>query len=301
MARFAMGQHRVQGDRQRDRRQGPCPASAHGVGDGDPHRRGRTQLVPFKIGKKVFEILDRHSSGGAAAGDARQVRRVESQFGHARFHPRRHVTGSRGMGRDRQPAHRRLDFLPPALRRRSAPVVRRAPGLLPGLGRTTRSQARRIVRAGFQIAQHRADGITLIQFDQPFLHPPAARGGHVHDGFVGLDLDDVLIGIDFLTDSDEQMDHGRFGNRFAQLRHDDGDLSHRDYAGVMERWRGGVMFDPKPRHSNTPALQHSFRFARAGFMIRAVVHFAPPPRCCGRSGGARPRDWGDRAPVCPWR
>ena len=76
-----------------------------------------------------------------------------------------------------------------------------------------------------QGATHRISGVALRgDFDDA---PPAGRG-YSGGGFVGLHLNEVLIGFHFLAWLDENLDDGGLGDGFAQLRHDNWHLGH-DY------------------------------------------------------------------------
>ena len=181
-------------------------------------------LVPLEIGDELLEVLDRDAAGGAAAGDARQIGRVQTEFMHARLHARRHVAGAGGIRRDRQTAHGRLHAFPDAVGRNpirigiavSVAVARRG----------IQSETRGIFLAGFEITEHRADGIALAQFDQEFLDLAAARRSHIHRGLVGFHFDDVLVGFHGVAGLDEEIDDGGLGDGLAELRHDDGNLGH---------------------------------------------------------------------------
>ena len=189
--------------------------------------------MPLEIGQEIFEILDRHPSRGSAAGDTCQVRRVQPQLIHSRLHARRHITRPGSMGRHRQAAHGWFDLLFLFVGQILVPVVRRLTRLAFSRARNVQAHARCVSRARFQIPEDRADGITLVQSHQPFFDAPAAGRGHVHGGFVGFHLDDVLIGVHLVADLDEEIDDRGFGDRLAQLRHDDGNLRH----GMVTRLR----------------------------------------------------------------
>ena len=82
--------------------------------------------------------------------------------------------------------------------------------------------ASRLFLADFQIAQHGPDRVAFIQVHQKFLDAARARCGHVHGRFVGLDFENVLIGLDPITGLDQEANDGGLGNRFPELRHDNG-------------------------------------------------------------------------------
>ena len=47
-----------------------------------------------------------------------------------------------------------------------------------------------------------------------------------HDGLVRLDFHDVLVALDFVARLHGEAHDGGFGDGFAELRHDDGNLGH---------------------------------------------------------------------------
>ena len=55
----------------------------------------------------------------------------------------------------------------------------------------------------------------------------AAGGGYVHDSLVGLDFNYIVVGFDGITLLEENLDDRCFGDRFAELWHENGDESHR--------------------------------------------------------------------------
>jgi hypothetical protein len=68
-----------------------------------------------EAGDVFFEILDSHASRRAAAGHARQIRRVQAKFVHARLEPRRKIARTRRICGNRQTAHGRLHAPAPAV------------------------------------------------------------------------------------------------------------------------------------------------------------------------------------------
>ena len=151
---------------------------------------------------------------------------MQPELIHPRLHPGRHVAGPRRVGWHRQTTNRRFNPALPEVRR-FGPVVRRAIGFRPDRGGRIKSQLRRVFPARLEVAEHHADRITLVQFDQPFFDPPATRRGNVHRGLVGFDFDDVLVRVHFVTDVDQHADDRGLGDGFTELRHDDGHLWHR--------------------------------------------------------------------------
>ena len=82
-----------------------------------------------------------------------------------------------------------------------------------------------------------ADRITLAELCGK-TGDAARRGrGHIDGGFVGLDFDDVLIGLDRIAGLDEELNDGCLGGGFAKLRPDGGNLRHGHRAS---KWRAGA-------------------------------------------------------------
>ena len=155
---------------------------------------------------------------------------MQTQFHHARFHARRHVAGTGGIGRDRQTPHSWLNSLSHGFR------MGFANGIGIGLGfvailvghRSVQTEAGGILLAGFEIAEHRTDGIAFVKLDQEFLDASRARRSNVHGRFAGFDLDDILVGAHLVANANKQVDDSSLGDGFAQLRHDDRNGGHGD-------------------------------------------------------------------------
>jgi len=108
IARFAVREHGVNANWQRDGRERTSPASAHRVGDATRIVE-LNSLVFFKARQKFFEILNRHPASSAAAGQTCEVGGVKAEFVHAGLHAWRHVARARCIRGHGQTAHGRLD------------------------------------------------------------------------------------------------------------------------------------------------------------------------------------------------
>ena len=216
-----MREQRIQLHRQTDRRDRARPTAAHRVGHGHAHRRGLAHPLLFQMRDEFLEVLHGDAARRAAAGDAREVGGVQTEFVHARLEPGRKIARALGVGRHGQTAHGGLH---PA----AADIDFRL-GNAFGLGAFRRhmnvqAQPRGLFLGGLDLPEHRADGVAFIELHGEFLHAPAAGRRHGHRGLVGLDFDEVLVGQDGVAGLDEKIDDGGLGDRFAELRHDDGNL-----------------------------------------------------------------------------
>ena len=190
-----------------------------------------TDVDEFRSGKDaIAEIGFGHgaqSDVGAAAGDAREVRGAQADLVHARLEARGNVAGPGGVRRHGQAAHGGLHA-----------GATEGTGVMGGLafvfmaavwnGRLViETQAGGFLGGGFDLAEHGADDITLVQLGGKADHAAGAGRGDGHGGLVGLDFDQVLVGHDVVAGLDEVADDGRLGDGLAELGHDDGDLRHK--------------------------------------------------------------------------
>ena len=74
--------------------------------------------------------------------------------------------------------------------------------------------------------ERRTYGITFVELGREMGDASATRRSHVHVRLVGLNLDDVLVRLDVVARLDQEADDRRFGNGFAELRHDDRNVRH---------------------------------------------------------------------------
>ena len=88
-------------------------------------------------------------------------------------------------------------------------------------------KSRGVCFARFHVAKDRADRVSLLQLHGDLGNLAFARRRHTHHGFVGFDLNNFLIVRNFITGLYLNIDNCGFGNRFAELRHDDWDLRHK--------------------------------------------------------------------------
>ena len=89
-----------------------------------------------------------------------------------------------------------------------------------------KSQSRRFFRRGLDLAEHHADGVAFVQLHGEFFDAPAAGRSHSHVGLVGLDFDQILVGLDGVAGLDQELMNAGLGDGLAQLRHDDGNRGH---------------------------------------------------------------------------
>ena len=88
-------------------------------------------------------------------------------------------------------------------------------------------KSRRIRFTRVDVTEDRADRISFLHLCGDLVDLAFARRRHAHDRLVRFDVNDFLIGGDFFARFHFYIDHSCFGNRFAQLRHDDGNLRHK--------------------------------------------------------------------------
>ena len=73
-------------------------------------------------------------------------------------------------------------------------------------------EARSVLFARFNIAEHRAYGIRLLQLHGNFVDLAFARRGHAHDCLICLDVDDFLIVHNVIARFDLDIDDCGFGD-----------------------------------------------------------------------------------------
>jgi hypothetical protein len=170
-----------------------------------------------------LKIFNGHPARRAAARHARQIGGVQAEFIHARLEPRRKIARARRVRRHGQTAHGGLNAILAAVRVRRVNVIGVA-----GFRRRGNVQAGQhdFLLGGFNLAEHRADGVAFVQLRGDFCNAPAARRRHVHVGLVRLDFDQILAGLDGVAGLDEKVDDAGLGDGLAQLRHDDGNGGH---------------------------------------------------------------------------
>ncbi len=120
-------------------------------------------------------------------------------------------------------------------------------------------ETRGIGFARFDITEHRADRVSSLHLRIDLRDLTRARRRHTHDGLVGLDFDDFLIGGNFVARLNLDRDDRRLGHRFAELRHGDWNFRHK----IIRREPGALW-----------------------------------PRSSSRSADARSRDSDDRESAC---
>ena len=219
-----MGQQDIQGDRENDGSQRASPTAPHGVGHGDTHRGGRGNSVALKILKEAFEIVDGNAPTRTAAGHSGEVGGMETEFGHTCLHAGREETGSARVGWHGQTTHGGSHFFLGGAGLLLAGGISLLGLLLGRRGRRvmeTESLGIRI--ADFQITECRPDCITLADNSGDFAKDSAAGDGNTHDRFVGLDLQQIRVGLYPVADREGRTDDGGFGDRLAELGHDDGE------------------------------------------------------------------------------
>ena len=74
------------------------------------------------------------------------------------------------------------------------------------------SKPRSVLFACFNVAEHRAHGICLLQLHCDPVDLAFARRSHAHDRFVRLDVDDFLIVHNFVARFDLDIDDCGFGD-----------------------------------------------------------------------------------------
>ena len=148
---------------------------------------------------------------------------METEFGHAGLHAGREETGSARVGRNGQTTHGGSHFF-----------LCRSSLLLAGgfslLGLLLRRRGRRVMEteslgilvADFQITKRGTDSVTLADDGGDFAEDSAAGNSDSHDRLVGLDLQQIGVGLHPVTDREGRPDDGGFGDRLAELGHDDG-------------------------------------------------------------------------------
>ena len=149
---------------------------------------------------------------------------MKSEFSHACLESGRDVTRASSICGNGQSVNRRRHARSCGLVRRG----RRRRALGAALVHVNRIQpaALRVFFADFDVAEHRAHGVTLTDLRIKFLNRSACGRDDVHVRLVRLDLDDVLIGLDVVAGLDEVTDDCGLGDGFTELRHDDGNLRH---------------------------------------------------------------------------
>ena len=103
-------------------------------------------------------------------------------------------------------------------------------------------EPRRVGFARFDVAEHSANRICFLHLRGDLVDLALARRCHSHDRFVCLDVDDLLIGRDFLTGFDFDFHNRGLSDRLAQLRHDDCDLRHKYYSRRSMRALAAIVF-----------------------------------------------------------
>jgi len=73
-------------------------------------------------------------------------------------------------------------------------------------------EPRSVLFARFNVAEHRAHRISLLQLHRDLVDFPFARRCYAHHGFVRLDVDDFLIVHNFIARFDLDIDYGGFGD-----------------------------------------------------------------------------------------
>src|SRR5262249_41101558 len=88
-------------------------------------------------------------------------------------------------------------------------------------------KSRCICFARFNIPEYRTNRIRFLQLRGDLADLTFARCRYTHHRFVCLDVDDFLVGHDFVARLHFDIDNRRFGDRLAELGHDDWNLRHK--------------------------------------------------------------------------
>ena len=94
------------------------------------------------------------------------------------------------------------------------------------LGRTHQAGFGGVFFARFDEGEGRTHCVAGPDFGGDFLDFSAAGGGDLHHGFVGLDLEDILICVHNVSGRDQYFAHGCLGDGFAELGHENGETRH---------------------------------------------------------------------------
>ena len=79
----------------------------------------------------------------------------------------------------------------------------------------------------FDVSERAADRVSFVDLGRKAFEEPLARRGDAHHGFIGFDLDHLLVTLDLVANIRGKSHHGGFGDRFTKLRHDDRNFRHR--------------------------------------------------------------------------
>ena len=79
----------------------------------------------------------------------------------------------------------------------------------------------------FDISERASDRVSFVDLGGKAFEESLARGGDAHHGFIGFDLDNLLIALDLVANLRGKSDDRCFGDRFTELRHDDRNFRHR--------------------------------------------------------------------------
>ena len=218
-----MREHRIQADWQDDSGQRPRSAAAHRISNRDAHGRSGTNAVALESFEKLLQVLYGHASTRSASGDSGHIGSVKAEFGHTGLHSGRQIRGACRRRRHRQSFDGRFDLTWAdghglALGSFSVRCFR---------GGFLESQSGGFLGIDFDISKDRSDRIALPLLHENLGKMAAAGGGYLHDGLVGLDFNHIAVACDRITLTKEHLDDCCFGDRFAELWHENGDESHR--------------------------------------------------------------------------
>ena len=194
--RFAVGEKFIELDGGADGCKRTGATADHRVGHGFSHRRGGRDFIFLNALQEALEVFDGDAAAGSAAGNSRKVGGAEAEFDHAGFHAWRHVgDASRVGGHGQSAGHGGFHFL----RGRGVIFDSFLGRLVARFFHLIESEALGFLGTDFDLAEDCADGIAGADLGGEFFDRAGAGGGDGHDGFVGLHLDQVGVGLNRFT------------------------------------------------------------------------------------------------------
>ena len=242
--RAPMRQDLVHNDRNGDRGERTAPTSSHRIGHRNPHRGSRSHLVLLKLDDEFFEILNSNATACATARHSGEVSLIQSQLLHSMSQSRAEVDGRTNRNRkaafdgwfhcrgflvvvdDVARIDREMQILLAFSFRRFSAGITGVRSFLISSGGLDETGFGGFLFGRLDVGESGSHGVAGFRFGHDFGDGAAARRRYLHHRLIRFDTENVLIGLDLVARSDGNFLHGRFGDRLAELGHQNGKSRH---------------------------------------------------------------------------